>query len=113
MYIQQTMEDSWQRKVGSKLAEPLTKSEAKRQEPMYEFIQTQISFVSDLSAFIQYFVQPILNNVEPSDNPFSNIEEVYSTHVELSRRLEERGQKGCKGVSWLIESIADILLEEV
>ncbi|OUM66294.1 hypothetical protein PIROE2DRAFT_59475 [Piromyces sp. E2] len=87
----------------------LSKKDIKRQEVIYEMIDTERDYVNDLSIIIELYIKPIRNNnlLQKKDlnTLFSNVEQLYGVNQELLSLFEER-QKQNK----YVEEIGDIWL---
>ncbi|ORX44374.1 Dbl homology domain-containing protein [Piromyces finnis] len=87
----------------------LSKKDIKRQEVIYEMIDTERDYVNDLSIIIELYIKPMRNNNILSKKDlgtlFSNIEQLYGVNQELLSLFEER-QKQNK----CVEEIGDIWL---
>ncbi|KAG4085729.1 hypothetical protein H8356DRAFT_1738822 [Neocallimastix lanati (nom. inval.)] len=87
----------------------LTKKSIKRQEVIFEMIDTERDYVNDLSIIINLYMQPMIkNNLLPKKEInilFSNVELIYGVNQELLNRFEKRQKENP-----YIEEIGDIWL---
>jgi len=87
----------------------LTKKSIKRQEVIYEMIDTERDYVNDLSIIINLYMLPMIkNNLLPKreiKTLFSNIEQLYGVNQELLKLFEKRQEENP-----YIQEIGDIWL---
>jgi len=87
----------------------LSKTNVKRQEVIYEMIDTERDYVNDLSIIIELYIKPIRNNniLQKRDlnTLFSNVEQLYGVNQELLSLFEKRQKENP-----YVEEIGDIWL---
>jgi hypothetical protein len=75
----------------------LSKNDVKRQEIIYEMIDTERDYVNDLSIIIELYIQPLErdNIISKKDfnTLFSSIEQIYGVNKELLSLFENRQQE--------------------
>ncbi|OUM62223.1 hypothetical protein PIROE2DRAFT_62021 [Piromyces sp. E2] len=75
----------------------LSKEDIKRQEIIYEMIDTEKDYVNDLSLIIELYIQPLQNNniisKKDQNTLFSSIEQIYGVNKELLSLFEKRQQE--------------------
>jgi len=87
----------------------LTKNNIKRQEVIYEMIDTEKDYVNDLSIIIELYIKPLrTNKIIPRTDAnilFSNVEQLYGVNQELLSAFEKRQKENP-----YVEEIGDIWL---
>ncbi|ORX85188.1 hypothetical protein BCR32DRAFT_290853 [Anaeromyces robustus] len=87
----------------------LTKNSVKRQEVIYEMIDTERDYVNDLSIIIELYIKPLRANNMLSKSDFqllfSNVEQLYGVNQELLSLFEKRQKENP-----VVEEIGDIWL---
>ena len=109
-----TMENfSWAKRVGEDVMKIIEKEDKKRQEAIYEYIETEKGFVDDIAMIMDGYVKPLKDNFilseEEIEELFSNLPEILSVSSEISAKLTER-QMSSNG---LVDRIGDILLTQL
>jgi hypothetical protein len=107
-------ENAWSTTVGKNVLEKVDDHERKRQEVIYEFIQSEKEYVDDLMAVIKLIKRPLSEGIVPKiDNGFvnvvfSNIEEIFGCNAPFSQTLQNMQQKNS-----IIDRLGDITMEFV
>jgi len=87
----------------------LSKDSVKRQEVIYEMIDTERDYVNDLSIIIELYIEPLKNNniISKKDlnTLFSNVEQIYGVNKELLSLFEKRQKENP-----YVDEIGDIWL---
>lgn len=75
----------------------LSKDSIKRQEVIYEMIDTERDYVNDLSIIIELYIKPLKSNnlitKKDLNTLFSNVEQIYGVNKELLSLFEKRQQE--------------------
>ncbi|KAJ3188173.1 RHO1 GDP-GTP exchange protein 2 [Gaertneriomyces sp. JEL0708] len=103
----------WSTSVSKEIVDTVSNSERKRQEIIFEAIQTEREFVDDLELIKKVFIEPLRQGgiIDPEradsfiQEVFLNIDEIHKINAELLRRLLAR-QKECP----VVEKIGDVFL---
>jgi hypothetical protein len=78
---------SWVHKVGEEISNRLTVDERKRQEAIFEFIETERSFLDDMEKVLGGYMAPLRSSKLMSeadiDSVFSNLEEIVTATKEI------------------------------
>jgi len=107
-------ENAWSTTVGKNVLEKVDKNERKRQEVIYEFIQSEKEYVDDLIAVIKHIKRPLSEGIVPKiDNGFvnvvfSNIEEILGCNAPFSQALQNMQEKNS-----IVDKLGDITMEFV
>ncbi|OUM62166.1 hypothetical protein PIROE2DRAFT_54450 [Piromyces sp. E2] len=107
-------DNAWSTTVDKNVLEKVDDHERKRQEVIYEFIQSEKEYVDDLLSVIKLIKRPLLEGVVPKIDAkfvnivFSNIEEIFSANAPFSSRLQCMQQQNS-----IIDRLGDITLEYV
>ncbi|PPQ91776.1 hypothetical protein CVT25_000421 [Psilocybe cyanescens] len=102
---------SWASLVDKDALDGIPPGERKRQEAIFELINTEVAYVRDLQLIVEVFYSsmlPLLSRKEITV-VFANIEDLLLTNTAFVSSLEER-QKDCR---LYIDKIGDILLNHV
>ncbi|ORX64662.1 Dbl homology domain-containing protein [Anaeromyces robustus] len=87
----------------------LSKDSIKRQEVIYEMIDTERDYVNDLSIIIEVYIEPLKSNnilsKKDLNTLFSNVEQIYGVNKELLSLFEKRQQQNP-----YVDEIGDIWL---
>src|SRR4051812_27883446 len=88
-----------------------SQDERKRQEAIYELIQTEQTYLRDLQLIIEVFYGPLQNILSSADQKkvFSNVEDLLLCNTALLSDMEDRQRKS----DCVIEIIGDVFLEHV
>lgn len=91
--------------------EGIPASERKRQEAIFELINTEVAYVRDLQLIVEVFYSSMLELLSRKEITviFANIEDILLTNTAFVSSLEER-QKECR---LYIDRIGDILLKHI
>jgi len=107
-------DNAWSTTVGKNVLEKVDDHERKRQEVIYEFIQSEKEYVDDLIAVTKLIKRPLSEGIVPKINDnfinvvFSNIEEILSCNAPFSQALQNMQQK-----SSIVDKLGDITMEFV
>ncbi|KAF5349732.1 hypothetical protein D9756_008898 [Leucocoprinus leucothites] len=102
---------SWASLVDRTALEGIPASERKRQEAIFELINTEVAYVRDLQLIVEVFYSSMLELLSRKEITviFANIEDILLTNTAFVSSLEER-QKECR---LYIDRIGDILLKHI
>ena len=106
----------WSTTVPPEIVSSVSDSERKRQEIIFEIVQTEKEFVDDLLLVQTAFVRPLLESdvIEPDrkqsflSSVFLNIGELYNINSKLKRKLIARQNE-----DYIVHSVGDIFLNIV
>lgn len=108
-----TLENTWASRVGKEVTKLVHKEESKRQESIYEYIETEKAFVDDMTMVLDGYVKVLRESrvlTEAETNTiFSNLARVVEISTQFSSALNER-QMSTNGV---VDRVGDILLREL
>jgi hypothetical protein len=101
----------WYKTVPKEVLDNVSPAERKRQEVLFEIIQTEKQFLDDLQMIQNVFIKPLkeLDIIESSqrqvfiNSVFLNIYDIYQTNSKLKRKLLSRQRE-----SYSINAIGDI-----
>ena len=104
-------EKLWFKIVPEEILEAVSSAERKRQEILFEIIQTERQFLDDLQTVQNVFIKPLLETdiIEASqrqifvETVFLNMNEIYQTNSKLKRKLLSRQRE-----NFVINAIGDI-----
>lgn len=104
-------EKLWYRTVPLEILDDVSPKERKRQEILFEIIQTEKQFLDDLQMIQNVFIRPLKESdiIEASqrqlfiNSVFLNINDIYQTNSKLKRKLLSRQRE-----NFVINSIGDI-----
>jgi hypothetical protein len=104
-------EKLWYKTVPQEVLDNVSPAERKRQEILFEIIQTEKQFLDDLQMIQNVFIKPLreMDIIESSqrnafiDSVFLNIDDIYQTNSKLKRKLLSRQRE-----SYCINAIGDI-----
>lgn len=102
---------SWASLIDKTALEGIPSQERKRQEAIFELINTEIAYVRDLQLIVEVFYSsmlPLLSRKEITVI-FANIEDILLANTTFVSSLEER-QKECR---LYIDGVGDILLKHI
>ncbi|TFK20128.1 hypothetical protein FA15DRAFT_600278 [Coprinopsis marcescibilis] len=102
---------SWASLVDKTALEGIPSSERKRQEAIFELINTEVAYVRDLQLIVEVFYSSMLDILSHKEITvvFANVEDILLTNTAFLSSLEER-QKECR---LYVDSIGDILLNHI
>ncbi|TID15736.1 hypothetical protein CANINC_004265 [Pichia inconspicua] len=106
----------WQLTVPKEVVESLDKREVKRQECIFETINSEKTFIKDLEYIREFWMRPLSETKIIKDkerdqfirNVFHNINEIWDVNHRFAEALVRRQQK-----SPIVDTIADIFLEYI
>jgi len=107
-------DNAWSNTVGKNVLEKVDDHERKRQEVIYEFIQSEKEYVDDLLSVIKLIKRPLMEGAVPKIEPkfvevvFSNMEEIFSANAPFSSRLQYIQQQNS-----IVDRLGDVTLEFV
>lgn len=113
-FDQDEQKQYWQLTVPKSILESLDKKEVKRQECIFETINSEKTFIKDLEYIREFWIRPlretkIIKEKERDQfirNVFHNITEIWEVNHRFAEALVRRQQK-----SPIVDSIADIFLD--
>ncbi|KAF8801450.1 hypothetical protein BYT27DRAFT_7198246 [Phlegmacium glaucopus] len=99
---------SWASLVDKTALEGIPPGERKRQEAIFELINTEVAYVRDLQLIVEVFYSKLLPTLSEKEITvvFANIEDILLTNTTLVSSLEDR-QKECR---LYVDKVGDILL---
>jgi len=103
-------QDTWSTSIGKPYLKKLEKKEIKRQEIIFELIQTEKEYIDDLLVVKNKIMQPLAEGrvskigEEFVQNVFSNIEELYEVNSNFYNNIRELQKR-----KPLLESIGDVV----
>ncbi|KAF6758250.1 Dbl homology domain-containing protein [Ephemerocybe angulata] len=102
---------SWASLVDKAALEGFPVNERKRQEAIFELINTEVAYVRDLQLIVEVFYSYLLDVLSQKEITvvFANIEDILLTNTAFLSSLEER-QKDCR---LYIDRIGDIILNHL
>ena len=111
---QEDQKQYWQLTVPKSLLENLDKNEIKRQECIFETINSEKTFIKDLEYIREFWMRPLSETKIIKDkerdqfirNVFHNINEIWEINHKFAEALVRQQQK-----SPIVDSIADIFLD--
>eukprot|EP00039_Didymoeca_costata_P033453 m.42405 g.42405 ORF g.42405 m.42405 type:complete len:631 (+) comp9879_c0_seq1:277-2169(+) len=99
----------WESTVPDKVLKNLDNKEKKRQQVIFELMQTENAYIRDLLVIKQLFRQSLIDKNVLDANQiyglFSNIDEIFSVNSELYETLLSRRKDG------VVENVADVFLD--
>jgi len=107
-------DNAWSTTVDKNILEKVDDHERKRQEVIYEFIQSEKEYVDDLISVTKLIRRPLMEGAVPKVDirfvniVFSNIEEILSCNAPFSQMLQNLQQKNS-----VIDRLGDVTLEFV
>ncbi|KAG2021075.1 signal transducer [Coprinopsis cinerea AmutBmut pab1-1] len=103
-----TFGTSWASLVDKTALEGIPSNERKRQEAIFELINTEVAYVRDLQLIVEVFYSSMLDILSHKEITvvFANVEDILLTNTAFLSSLEER-QKECR---LYIDRIGDILV---
>ncbi|KAG0690227.1 hypothetical protein C6P40_003537 [Pichia californica] len=113
-FTQDDQKQYWQLTVPKSLMDSLSKREVKRQECIFETINSEKTFIKDLEYVREFWMRPLAETKIIKDkerdqfirNVFHNINEIWEVNHKFAEALVRRQQK-----SPIVDSIADIFLD--
>jgi hypothetical protein len=108
------LQTTWSTSIGKPYVKKMEKKEIKRQEIIYEFIQTEKEYVDDLYAVQTKIMEPLAEGKvskigeEFVRNVFSNIDELYKVNKNFYDNIRELQKR-----KPILESIGDIVKDFV
>ncbi|KAF8874204.1 hypothetical protein CPB84DRAFT_1967046 [Gymnopilus junonius] len=102
---------SWASLVDKTALDGIPPGERKRQEAIFELINTEAAYVRDLQLIVEVFYSSMMPMLSPKEVTvvFANIEDLLLTNTVFVSSLEER-QKDCR---LYVDKIGDILLTHI
>ncbi|KAF8959742.1 hypothetical protein BDZ97DRAFT_1836791 [Flammula alnicola] len=102
---------SWASLVDKNALDGIPPGERKRQEAIFELINTEVAYVRDLQLIVEVFYSSMLPMLSQKEITvvFANIEDLLLTNTAFVSSLEER-QKDCR---LYVDRIGDILLSHI
>ncbi|KAJ3522358.1 hypothetical protein NMY22_g11925 [Coprinellus aureogranulatus] len=102
---------SWASLIDKTALEGIPPNERKRQEAIFELINTEVAYVRDLQLIVEVFYSSMLEVLSQKEITvvFANIEDILLTNTAFLSSLEER-QKECR---LYIDKIGDIILDHM
>ncbi|PPQ97490.1 hypothetical protein CVT26_002719 [Gymnopilus dilepis] len=102
---------SWASLVDKNALEGIPPGERKRQEAIFELINTEVAYVRDLQLIVEVFYSSMIPMLSQKEITvvFANVEDLLLTNTAFVSSLEER-QKDCR---LYIDKIGDILLTHI
>lgn len=99
--------------VPKEITTQLSHSEITRQNAIFELIETEREFVTDLENTIKLFIAPLTTSsiipefrrIKFIDDVFSNLEELVAVNSKLLKRLIARQNEG-----YIVEKIGDLFI---
>lgn len=115
-FTQDDQKQYWQLTVPKSLMDGLDKREIKRQECIFETINSEKAFIKDLEYIREFWMRPLAETKIIKDkerdqfirNVFHNINEIWEVNHKFAEALVRRQQK-----SPIVDSIADIFLDYI
>ena len=115
-FTQDDQKQYWQLTVPKSLMDGLDKGEIKRQECIFETINSEKAFIKDLEYIREFWMRPLAETKIIKDkerdqfirNVFHNINEIWEVNHKFAEALVRRQQK-----SPIVDSIADIFLDYI
>jgi hypothetical protein len=108
-----TAQSTWSRRVGDEVISLMEKEEAKRQEAINEFIETEIAFTEDMEMVLEAYWKPLCEHriLGESDIEavFANLPEIHSLSQKFAKKLQERQIE----MNGIIEDFGDLLVEHL
>lgn len=107
-------DNAWSTTVDKNILAKVDDHERKRQEVIYEFIQSEKEYVDDLISVTKLIRRPLIEGAVPKIDirfvniVFSNIEEILSCNAPFSQMLQNLQQKNS-----VVDRLGDITLEFV
>ncbi|CAI8501431.1 unnamed protein product [Pichia kudriavzevii] len=116
LFTQDDQKQYWQLSVPKSLLDSLDKREIKRQECIFETINSEKTFIKDLEYIREFWIRPLSETKIIKDkerdhfirNVFHNINEIWEVNHKFAEALIRRQQKNP-----YVETIADIFLEYI
>jgi hypothetical protein len=113
-FTQDEQKQYWQLTVPKTVLDSLDKNEIKRQECIFETVNSEKTFVKDLEYLREFWIRPLSETKIIKDrerdqfirNVFHNINEIWDVNHRFAEALVRRQQK-----SPIVDSIADIFLD--
>ncbi|KDR82039.1 hypothetical protein GALMADRAFT_240494 [Galerina marginata CBS 339.88] len=102
---------SWASLVDKNALDGIPPGERKRQEAIFELINTEVAYVRDLQLIVEVFYSSMVSLLSTKEITvvFANIEDLLLTNTAFVSSLEER-QKDCR---LYIDKVGDILLTHI
>jgi len=108
------LQNTWSTSIGKPYIKKMEKKEIKRQEIIYEFIQTEKEYVEDLFSVKTKIMEPLAEGRVPKigeefvRNVFNNIDELYEVNKNFYDNIRELQKR-----KPILESIGDIVKDFV
>jgi len=112
--IAESNDNAWSTTVGKNVLEKVDDHERKRQEVIYEFIQSEKEYVDDLISVTKLIKRPLSEGIVSKIDSgfvnivFGNIEEILNCNAPFSQALQNMQQKNS-----IIERLGDVTIEFV
>ncbi|CAG8557077.1 1263_t:CDS:10 [Ambispora leptoticha] len=102
---------TWSSLMDLETVEALPKEERKRQEGIYELINTEQSYLRDLQMIVEVFYGPLQSILDAQElmTIFSNIEDILLCNTAILSDLEQRQ----RDEGFYVDSLGDILIKHV
>ena len=101
----------WSLSVPPEVVEGTSHDEIKRQEGIFELIQTEQNYVNDLDIILNVFAAPLRKHLSKReyDTIFGNVDELFRVHSELMGALMQRQEES----GFFVSGVGDIFLAKV
>uniref|UniRef100_A0A8C6U7B4 Rho/rac guanine nucleotide exchange factor (GEF) 18b n=1 Tax=Neogobius melanostomus TaxID=47308 RepID=A0A8C6U7B4_9GOBI len=111
--------ESWSSAVDPQFVKKHSKENVKRQDVIYELMQTEMHHVRTLKIMLRVYVRELKENLQMDsgrlDCLFPRLENLLELHTHFLSRLKERRRENFESLSdrnYLISSVADILIAQ-
>lgn len=111
--------ESWSLAVDPQFAKKHSKEIVKRQDVIYELMQTEMHHVRTLKIMLQVYVRELKENLQLDsgrlDCLFPRLESLLELHIHFLSRLKERRRENLESTSernYVINRVADILIAQ-
>ncbi len=105
-------ETSWSQSVSKAVSDSVSQVERKRQEAIFELIQSETNFVKDMKLVQKVFVKPLMETPLQGSQEF--LAQVFLNYVSLAQRNEKLAvsltSRRASTSGGIIEKIGDVIL---